>query len=188
MRKRGERVNYEKAILSVVSITGLLLVAAVAPNCLQLLRFHPSLASKKKFYINGVIPRLKKSGLIEFTHNKQGQKVIRLTAAGKQKLREYELEEKSLARPKRWDGKYRVIAFDIKEWKKTKRDSLRLWLARHNVVRLQNSVWISPYDCEEIIVLLKAKHKLGKEVIYMEVSYLENDLWLRRHFNLPLNG
>ena len=51
-------------------------------------------------------------------------------------------------------------------------------------VRLQDSVWVFPYDCEEFISLLKANLKIGAAVFYMVVAQIENDKHLRAHFGL----
>ena len=77
-----------------------------------------------------------------------------------------------------------MIIFDIKEWKRKTRDDLRQWLEHLGFVRLQNSVWVHPYPCREIIVLLKSNFKIGKEVLYITADEIENDGWLRREFNL----
>ncbi len=51
-------------------------------------------------------------------------------------------------------------------------------------VRLQDSVWVFPYSCEEFLALLKAELKIGTSVLYMVVEEIENDKHLREHFNL----
>jgi hypothetical protein len=53
-------------------------------------------------------------------------------------------------------------------------------------VRMQDSVWLYPYDCEDLIVLLKADFKIGKDVLYMIVDSIEADTTWRKHFKLPL--
>src|SRR3989344_5509248 len=60
------------------------------------------------------------------------------------------------------------------------------FLERHSFkLKLQNSVWVYPYDCEDFISLLKADFKIGKDVLYIIVEKLENDWHLRKFFNLP---
>ena len=122
--------------------------------------------------------------LFFFSKNQQGQQVVRLTQKGKRELERYQQAVVSITKPKTWDGKFRLIIFDIKEWKRSSRDKLREWLMNLGFVRLQNSVWAYPYDCREIIVLLKANFRLGKEVLYLTADYLENDEWLRKFFGL----
>lgn len=51
-------------------------------------------------------------------------------------------------------------------------------------LRIQDSVWLSPYDCEELIALVKAELRLGKDVLYAIVEEIENDGWIKKHFNL----
>lgn len=51
--------------------------------------------------------------------------------------------------------------------------------------RLQDSVWIYPYDCEDLVALMKADLRIGADVLYMIVERLERDKYLRRHFGLP---
>ena len=51
-------------------------------------------------------------------------------------------------------------------------------------IRLQDSVWVYPYDCEDLMALLKADLKLGSAVLYMVVEHIENDKHLRAEFGL----
>lgn len=165
-------------------MTGIITFSLLAPNCIQLLRFLPKHKHKKIHYINQVAKRLLAQQLLKLETNSRGQKILRLTDKGRLKLKEYKFKNLEINKPKKWDGKYRIIIFDIKEYKRTTRDKLRKWLEHLGLIRLQNSVWVYPYDCQEIISLLKANYKIGKEVLYMEVNYLENDLWLKKAFGL----
>lgn len=181
---RAEKIDYRKIILVTIGLMGIIALAAVAPNCVQLLRFLPNQKSKKKYYINKVINKLLKAGFLTTSKNHKGQRVVRLTDKGKGLLLEYQLKDQILSKPKKWDGRYRVIIFDIKEYKKKTREKLRQWFNHLGLVKLQNSVWVYPYDCQEIITLLKANYKIGNEVLYLEVNKIENDRWLKEIFNL----
>jgi len=57
-------------------------------------------------------------------------------------------------------------------------------LSRLGFVKLQNSVWVFPYDCEELIVMMKSSLFLGKDVLYITGEKIENDMWLREIFGL----
>lgn len=94
------------------------------------------------------------------------------------------LKEKK--RPRRWDRRWRVVLFDISERRRSIRDQLRSFMQEYGFVRLQDSAWIYPYDCEELIALAKADFRLGSAVLYMIVEQLENDRALRTHFQLPV--
>ena len=161
-------------------------MAVIAPNALQLLKVYTrhKYRHQKKHYINRVVSRLADRGLIEFKPNQQGVPCARLTAKGRLELRRYELGEIKINRPKRWDQRYRLVIFDIKEWKRSIRDEIRNWLTHLGFVRLQNSVWVYPYECQEVVALLKSHFHIGREVLYLTVESIENDRWLRREFNL----
>ena len=89
-----------------------------------------------------------------------------------------------MTKPTHWDGKWRVVIYDIKEDRKRMRRELREALMHFDFVLIQKSVWVYPYPCESLLATIKADFKIGKEVLYMVVDTLENDKWLRSHFHL----
>ena len=99
-------------------------------------------------------------------------------------LRTLELKDYATKKPKRWDGKWRVLIFDIPERRKSVRDKVRLTLTAIGFKRLQNSVWVYPYDCEDLITLLKADFKIGRDLLYLIVDSIENDAILRDWFDI----
>lgn len=78
-----------------------------------------------------------------------------------------------------------MVAFDIKEYKRSVRDQIRRELQACGLVKLQQSIWVFPYDCSDLITLLKADYKIGKELLYVRADQIEQDAWLRKHFKLP---
>ena len=121
--------------------------------------------------------RLIERELLEYHHRS-----LRLTSKGESLLRRLELGNIKMLKPKRWDGKWRVLAFDIPEKQKYLRERIRGILVMIGFVRLQDSVWIYPYDCEDIIRLFKTDLKIGKNMLYMIVESLEHDFFLKIHF------
>lgn len=107
-----------------------------------------------------------------------------LTEKGERYLTEYEEGRKELPRPEKWDGKYRILIFDIWEKHRHKRDALRDFLVRLGFLRLQDSVWVYPYECEEIATLLKSRFRVGNGLLYIVAESIENDRWLRKAFDL----
>ena len=77
--------------------------------------------------------------------------------------------------------------FDIPEKRKKIREHLRFEMQEIGFLRMQDSVWIYPYDCEEFIALLKADMHIGSDVLYAVIEEIENDARIRKHFNLPAN-
>lgn len=169
----------EEAVLAAVKLAGMLAVTAVAPNAIQYLYKIKRKPNKyDKYYLDNVARRLVDKGLLSL--DKRGK--LSLTKKGYKRFDE--LETKDITRPKRWDGKYRVVIFDIEEKIKKEREAIRSQLISLGFIRLQNSVWVCPYECEEFITLLKTGRGLGDNIIYMTVESIENDLWLRERFGL----
>ncbi len=187
--QKETKIKVAKVILGVVNAAGVLAVAAVAPNALQAIDLFYDKKKrrydiyKKRYYINTSINKLKDKSLIKF--EKEGEKTfVRLTEKGELELSKYRFQEKRIEKPAKWDKKWRVVIFDIKEHRKKTRNGLRRELINLNFVRLQNSVWAYPYECEEIIIMLKSYFGIGKDVLYMVVEKIENDKWLKKDFGL----
>ncbi|MDO8493097.1 MAG: hypothetical protein Q7S19_00930 [bacterium] len=180
---RGTIIN---AVLSCLAISGLVTMAVLAPNAIQALELLG--LGKRKYHLNNylksTIGKLQKRGLIVFEQRGES-KYIRLTEKGEKALAEYQIRNFNIDKSKiEWDGKWRVVIFDIKEYRRSERDLLRASLVNIGFVKVQNSVWVFPYDCEEFIFLLKTDFEFGKDVLFMVVEKLENDRWLRKSFDL----
>jgi len=76
------------------------------------------------------------------------------------------------------------LIFDIPEYRRSLREKMRRTLTVIGFKRLQDSVWIYPYDCEDLITLLKADFRIGRDVLYMIVDQLEGDQRLCKEFGL----
>lgn len=180
-RKR-KKENLQKAILATVATAGVISLGAIGPNVVQLLRY-----TKRSRYLQyrtkNAIGRLAQKGLISFS-NRDGDKYAELTPKGEQTLA-LEEERLKLAKHRKWDGQWRMVAFDIPESKRVKRDMFRSAVLDIGFYRLQNSVWVYPYDCEDFIALLRAELKTGAGIVYAVAREIENDGAIRKHFSLP---
>ncbi|MEK7614755.1 MAG: hypothetical protein AAB428_03765 [Patescibacteria group bacterium] len=180
-RKRLRKKNLQKIILGTIKVAGVLSAGLVAPNALKAMAQLGILPhSRQKESINSSRARLVNNGLLSYRNN-----MLNLTPKGESVLRRLELQDFKLKKPKHWDGKWRALIFDIPEKRKATRERVREILTMMGFVRLQDSVWIYPYDCENIITLFKVDLKIGKDVLYMIVEVLEYDTRLREHFELP---
>ncbi|TSC68188.1 MAG: phenylacetic acid degradation operon transcriptional regulator, paaX family [Parcubacteria group bacterium Gr01-1014_72] len=181
-KKRGRQVRVQKAILSTIATAGLVSIALLAPNALQVLKqfgWKPHRRSRE--VISRARARLLEHGLL----TRDGRGFLSLTPKGEAKLRQLEYADYKLKKPKRWDGKWRVLIFDIPERRKRTRERIRRTLATIGFRLLQRSVWVYPYDCEDLIALLKADFKVGKNLLYLIVEEMEGDRMLRDYFGLP---
>ncbi|MEI7513135.1 MAG: CRISPR-associated endonuclease Cas2 [bacterium] len=175
-----ERGEVTKTILAVIKVAGILSIALVAPNVIGALDKLGIIqtSNRKKEIIDSTTSRLIRKGYLK--RNEDGY--LRLTKKGREKLDEQTSNDYVFEIPKKWDKKWRVVTFDIPEKRKTARDRLRRALISIGFCRMQNSVWIFPYDCEDLTILLKAEFKMGDEVIYFETGKFAGDQVLRNYF------
>ena len=178
-------LSASKTLLVAIGALGFVFVAVAAGNAVQLLKYTPLLKKSKLkvFEVNQAIKRLLDRGLIEIKEDIDS-KYLEITNKGRNLLLKYELEGLARDKPKKWDKKYRVVIFDISEQRKKVRDQLRGILKSFGFILLQDSVWVYPFECEEIIDLLKQYLQLREDVIYMTVESIENDKWLKKEFKL----
>jgi len=172
-------------------LVGLVTVAVLAPNALQSLKmFSPGkkgaadkAREKAARTLNNALYQAVRVGLVAVTII-DGEKVYHLTPKGEQRLTTYRLRDIHFKKPPRWDGKWRMVIFDVREKRRRARDWLRTMLQEFGFKRLQQSVWVFPYECEEFVALLKTDAQFGKDVTYMTVERVEHDALLRKLFRL----
>ena len=182
-RKKKRKGDIQKAILATVKVAGLLSVALIAPNVTQVLKSFGFVRSQRQ---KEIIKR-SKDNLIKEGGLKYEGKFLRLTEKGQVRLELLEASDWKINKPKKWDGKWRMLIFDIPENRRLLRDKIRATLFSIGFVKLQNSVWIFPYPCEDLINLLKADFKVGKDLLYLIVDSIENDKSFRKIYNLSQN-
>jgi len=83
-----------------------------------------------------------------------------------------------------WNGKWRLVSFDIPEKHSTKRKQLRALLREFDFLPLQKSVWVSPNNIRDKFWELLVKGGLQPYCKAMVVDILEGDEDLRKHFQL----
>lgn len=178
--KRLRKDRLRRIILDTIATAGILGVGIIAPNVIGAMSKLGILPKpRQKEYISSSAAKLTKQGMLKFEDG-----YYKLTANGESLLRRWELVDYKLNKPKRWDGKWRMIIFDIPEKKQKIRRQITSLFNQAGFRRLQDSVWVYPYDCEDIIGLLKTELGVGKEVLYVIADEIENDRHLRAEFSL----
>lgn len=111
-----------------------------------------------------------------------GQEVVKLTQKGHTKYLKFKLEKLSLNG--RWDGKWRIVMYDISKLKRKQQENFRRILKYINFLKLQKSVYITPFPCEDQIAYLREYFGIGKEVLFMMVDKIENEEVYKQYFGL----
>lgn len=136
-----------------------------------------SKAEAKKMF-QQKISRLKRGGYLKKT-----EKGWELTPKGRIEIIKIILWKK--LQDKKWDGKWRLIIFDIPEMTRRDRDFLRRELKWIGFMEIQKSVWIFPYDMEkEIMALLKLwQLEFHGDIRFLVVEKITGEEELKKYFN-----
>jgi len=137
----------------------------------------------KKDDYKKVIRELDRSKLIKKKKDYDGSIIISLTEKGR--LRALNISFKRFSeRKEKWDGKWRMIVFDIPNQYKKGRDALRYRMKNGGFYMLQDSVFLYPYDCEKEIKALVDLFKLQKYVRFGVLDFIDNEEQIKRKFKL----
>lgn len=132
--------------------------------------------------LNYALKRLHKQKLVEISQTNNGYQV-NITDKGKSRLLKYDLDSIQLANT-RWDGKWRIIIYDVTESKKESRSLFRNMLKKLHFLQLQKSVYLTPYKCKDEIEYIRQVCNIGEEVVVLTISGLENEQVYKEYFGL----
>ena len=135
--------------------------------------------ARKRYLVKRAAERLASEGYI-----RRDGELLSMRAAGLRLLRQTASNIHEKLRTKEWDGKWRMVTFDIPERQRESRNAVRAILKRAGFVKLQHSVWIFPHECEELAQLIKEDTRLSRHVLYGVLESIEDDAKLRRIFTL----
>ncbi len=140
-------------------------------------KVHGTYWAEKEWEAIRALRRLESSGHIKKKDNK-----IYLTKKGYLEILKYQIQRKHL----KWDGKWRIVIFDIPEEKRNYRNFLRNILRWFGFRELQKSVWVFPYDIRgKIKELFKIQGlKIEDDVRFLTVDEIDQDDDLRSEFGL----
>ena len=130
------------------------------------------------------IRNLYKSKIVRFIEKENGEVEITLSEIGKIKVLAYRVEDMKIPVPQKWDGKWRMVIFDIPEKIKLSRDALRWRLKRLGLRELQKSVFVYPYECEDEIDFIIEFYNVRSYVRYGVLETIDNELHLKKIFKL----
>lgn len=133
-------------------------------------------ARKKKKYLKQSLERFVEKGLVvrregNFFIMRKGAVFFRRIAV-----------KEDLRNIKSWDGKWRLVTFDVPVSADEKRYQLRRLLKEFGFYQLQKSVWIYPNHLAEKFWRLLVDVELDRYCKVMLVEFLEGDENVRRHF------
>lgn len=185
--KRQPKAPIQHAVLRTLITVGVLGAALIVPHVVaELKKLDPAFAKQKNVRrrIQETLWRMERSGMVSLP--KRGTLGrVELLPKGRALIEKIKAEKYTIRQPLLWDGKWRLVMFDVPEPRKSVRNQLRLLLQSAGLVRLHDSVWVHPYPCDELVTLVKAHLKNTKgEIHYFTGNLIESDKYLRDMFDL----
>lgn len=178
MRKK---VIYEPTM----SDTALVILEAINKAFIESFWPHPYYhafcehANKRSF--RNAIERLEARGLISGERLKRGRVIFSLTDKG-QKLADRISLKLKMAQRRKWDGRWRLLVFDIPERIRAKRDFFRKELKDFGFYQLQKSVWAYPHPLPKDFFDLWEDFNLENHLVVVESAKIKDDDCLRNFF------
>lgn len=155
---------------------GFLLSARSTRRMFRLAREHALYRYRRKL----AVERLKE---IQFIRERSGR--LSITDLGTNALgRVIERTAGLLKNGRTWDHRWRVVVFDIPEKYRRLRNQIRAILKRAGFVQLQQSVWIFPHECEELVQFIQRESHLAPHILYGVLERIQGEKELRRRFHL----
>lgn len=181
-----------KEILKLVGAGAFVAASLVVPNLpLALKPFIDHKRQKeyhawKRFnipYLKRTLERLEKQKLVEFDE-KDGMQIVKITDQGKKRILRFALDELAVEKPKIWDGRWRLISYDIPKKLERLRNIFREYLTAWGFYPLHESVFLHAWPCEKQVEFLREYLVIGKYVRIFRVSEIERDKEFRGFFGV----
>lgn len=124
--------------------------------------------------------QLQKRGAVKII-NRNGKKFIKITRKGELQIL---LQKAELPMRGKWDGKWRLVMFDIPLSSNEKRFIFRKLLKRNGFCKLQASVYVSPYPLNRDAIRFLKETKLIEYIRIIRADEIDDDTMLRKKFEL----
>lgn len=171
------------------------LTDTIADTLIELIRVTGVIFSRKSLYqkqlllefgynpwqVNKTLKRFERQGFLKISGD-----TLRVTKEGLSYLQEHAVYALKFHPDRRvWDKTWRILIFDIPEQERYLRDILRKKLKEWHFKKLQQSVFVTPYDCKKELKQLFSLLDIDQYVHIIPTETVGDlDKSLRQHFKL----
>ncbi len=181
--KKGELV---KAILLLSVGVAVVAAVCVAPGLSVLCKGLNAKNTKDRYRIKRALKQMESQGIL-IRQIKNGKEVLVVSDKGKDKAWSVMRDDLQITRPPKWDGRWRIVTFDIPEKKSKVRREVSFKIKAIGMEAIQDSVFVSPFPCKKEIDDIAQHYNVKKFFIYLEANLIESNQDLSKKFNLSLN-
>ena len=134
-----------------------------------------------RYRYNEIVKGLDKKGFLKIT-SKSDKRFVQLTPKGNIEVL---IKKAGITKTSnKWDGKWRIIIFDIPEISKDLRNHLRFLLKKNNFYKLQHSVFIHPHFLNREAIDYLKETGLMDYIRILRVDAIDDDTLLKKRFHL----
>jgi hypothetical protein len=145
---------------------------------------HKDIKDVNRKYLVKIVKEFREERLVNYIEKKNGSVEMVISEKGKRIVLEFDIDNIKIAKPVRWDKKWRIVMFDIPEKRRTERNILRNKLKDIGFREIQKSVFVHPYPCLNEINFITEYFQLRKFVRFGEMNTLSNEGELKLKFEL----
>lgn len=139
------------------------------------IREYQHFRQKDRAQFSQQLYQLKRAGFVKRYFDGK-EEFLEITNKGKTKLKKIITDDLEIGQPAKWDRKWRLVIFDIPDERKRERDMVRDKLEQLGFTKLQESVYVHPFECREQIRRLKQTYLLDRYVLYIEADRIETEV------------
>ena len=110
--------------------------------------------------------------------------ILSITTSGRGAFENTIAKTRESLRETPWDGKWRIVAYDIPAPHNKLRDEVRYVLKQAGFRKLHHSIWIFPHDCKELSDLIRNDRRLKSCLVYGVLERFQGDESVRVFFDL----
>jgi DNA-binding transcriptional regulator PaaX len=170
-------------ILALVVVGSAVMAVAIIPGLPQIARMFGAKTSRERYRIQQSLHQLEKRGYIKRRKYKK-EDAYALTSAGRIYVETVMLEKQTIPQSPTWDGVWRVLMFDIPEELGVTRREASMLIREMGMMKIQNSVFASPYPCEREIQKIARHYNIGEYFVYLETKKISCEERLKSYFKL----
>lgn len=122
--------------------------------------------------------------LVSYKENNESLVEIILTKDGEKRALIFKLDDLKIKKPKKWDNQWRIVIFDIPNKLKKAREAIRKKLKELGFIKLQESVFVFPYECEDEINFVVEVFQIRPFIRFIRAKSITNEEQLMINFGL----
>jgi len=161
-----------KVLLGLAAVGGVLIIAAMAPNVMVVFnQLGKKIGYFSKKELDVYKSSYQKHSYFNFKREKDNYK-IELTEKGKNIFLKSFAKNIRIKDVGKWDGRWWLVTFDIPRKHNASRDLFREKLKMIGMHQLQDSVFVSRYDCKDEVVFWASLYNISDFVHIARANFL----------------